>query len=299
VIVIPGEMFLADAPPGANPEPVRAATPVIRPDSESLAAAAEVLNAAGRVTILAGAGCAGAHDQLITFAGALQAPVVHALRGKDVIEYDNPFDVGMTGLIGFSSGYRAMEHCDALVMLGTDFPYRPFYPEAIPVIQVDVRGERIGRRVPVRVPLVGTVKDTLDALLPLITTKTDTGHLDQMTRHYRRARSRLDRLATDRGNTSPLHPQHVAATVDRLAADDTIFTVDVGTPCIWAARYLRMNGDRRLIGSFNHGSMANALPHAIGAQASHPADRSSPCPATVASRCCSASFSRCGRCSSR
>jgi pyruvate dehydrogenase (quinone) len=270
VIVIPGEMFLADAPPGANPEPVRAATPVIRPDSESLAAAAEVLNAAGRVTILAGAGCAGAHDQLITFAGALQAPVVHALRGKDVIEYDNPFDVGMTGLIGFSSGYRAMEHCDALVMLGTDFPYRPFYPEGVPVIQVDVRGERIGRRVPVRVPLVGTVKDTINALLPLITTKTDTGHLDQMTRHYRRARSRLDRLATDRGNTAPLHPQHLAATVDRLAADDTIFTADVGTPCIWAARYLRMNGSRRLIGSFNHGSMANALPHAIGAQASHP-----------------------------
>jgi pyruvate dehydrogenase (quinone) len=270
VIVIPGEMFLADAPTGVIPMPGRAAMPVARPDSDSLAAAAEVLNAAGRVTILAGAGCAGAHDQLIALASALQAPVVHALRGKDVVEYNNPYDVGMTGLIGFSSGYRAMEHCDALVMLGTDFPYRPFYPEAIPVIQVDVRGERIGRRVPVRVPLVGTVKDTLDALLPLITTKTDTGHLDQMTRHYRRARSRLDRLATDRGNTSPLHPQHVAATVDRLAADDTIFTVDVGTPCIWAARYLRMNGDRRLIGSFNHGSMANALPHAIGAQASHP-----------------------------
>jgi pyruvate dehydrogenase (quinone) len=178
--------------------------------------------------------------------------------------------VGMTGLIGFSSGYRAMEHCDALVMLGTDFPYRAFYPERVPVIQVDVRGERIGRRVPVRVPLVGTVKDTIDALLPLIEVKTDTGHLDQMIRHYRRARSRLDRLATDRGNQSPLHPQYIAATVDRLAADDTIFTADVGTPCIWAARYLGMNGDRRLIGSFNHGSMANALPHAIGAQASHP-----------------------------
>jgi pyruvate dehydrogenase (quinone) len=163
-----------------------------------------------------------------------------------------------------------MEHCDALVMLGTDFPYRPFYPEDIPVIQVDVRGERIGRRTPVQFPLVGTVRDTVDALLPMITPKTDTGHLDRMTAHYRRARGRLDKLARDRRNDSPLHPQYVAATIDRLAAADAVFTADVGTPCIWAARYLHMNGTRRLIGSFNHGSMANALPHAIGAQASQP-----------------------------
>ena len=151
VVVVPGEVFLADAPRGAQPARVRAVSPVVRPDQESLAAAAQVLNAAGRVTILAGAGCAGAHDQLIALAAALKAPVVHAFRGKEFIEYDNPYDVGMTGLIGFSSGYRAMEHCDALVMLGTDFPYRPFFPEGVPVIQVDVRGEHIGRRVPVEV----------------------------------------------------------------------------------------------------------------------------------------------------
>jgi len=229
-----------------------------------------VLNGAGRVTILAGAGCAGAHDQLIALAEALKAPVVHAFRGKEFVEYDNPYDVGMTGLIGFGSGYRAMEHCDALVMLGTDFPYRPFFPEGVPVIQVDVRGERIGRRVPVQVPLVGTVKDTVDALLPLITPKPDSAHLHRLTAHYRRARGRMDKLARDRRNESPLHPQYVAATIDRLAADDAVFTADVGTPCIWAARYLRMNGRRRLVGSFNHGSMANALPHAIGVQASHP-----------------------------
>jgi pyruvate dehydrogenase (quinone) len=222
------------------------------------------------VTILAGAGCAGAHDQLIALAEALKAPVVHAFRGKEFVEYDNPYDVGMTGLIGFGSGYRAMEHCDALVMLGTDFPYRPFFPEGVPVIQVDVRGERIGRRVPVQVPLVGTVKDTVDALLPLITPKPDSAHLHRLTAHYRRARGRMDKLARDRRNESPLHPQYVAATIDRLAADDAVFTADVGTPCIWAARYLRMNGRRRLVGSFNHGSMANALPHAIGVQASHP-----------------------------
>ena len=270
VVVVPGEVFLAGAPSHPDPVPIRATSPVVRPDEQSLAAAAQVLNAASRVTILAGAGCAGAHDQLIALAGALQAPVVHAFRGKEFVEYDNPYDVGMTGLIGFSSGYRAMEHCDALVMLGTDFPYRPFFPDGVPVIQVDVRGEQIGKRVPVQVPLVGTVADTVAALLPLLQPKADSAHLDRMTKHYRRTRARLDKLARPGRDGAPLHPQHIATTVDKLAAADAIFTADVGTPCIWAARYVQMNGTRRLIGSFNHGSMANALPHAIGAQAAYP-----------------------------
>jgi pyruvate dehydrogenase (quinone) len=270
VVVIPGGVFFDNVPSGSTAIALRATTSVIRPADGPLAAAAEVLNAASRVTILAGAGCAGAHDQLIAIAETLKAPVLHAFRGKEFVEYDNPFDVGMTGLIGFSSGYRAMEHCDALLMLGTDFPYRPFYPSGVPVVQVDVRGEQIGRRVHVDVPLVGTVADTVDALLPLLKAKSDSAHLDRMTAHYARARSRLDKLAQQRRDRSPLHPQGVAAAVDRLAAEDAVFTADVGTPCIWAARYLRMNGRRRLIGSFNHGSMANALPHAIGAQASHP-----------------------------
>ncbi len=270
VVVIPGELFFADAPRRARVVPIRPVTPVVRPDDGDLAAAAAVLNSASKIAILAGAGCAGAHDELIELAGALQAPIVHAFRGKEFVEYDNRFDVGMTGLIGFSSGYRAMEHCDALLMLGTDFPYQPFLPEGVPVIQVDVRGEQIGRRVPADVPLVGRVRDTIAALLPLISSKTDSSYLDRMTAHYRRARGRLDKLAEERRHTSPLHPQSVAAALDRLAANDAIFTADVGTPCIWAARYLRMNGRRRLIGSFNHGTMANALPHAIGAQASHP-----------------------------
>jgi pyruvate dehydrogenase (quinone) len=270
VVVIPGNLFFADVPSGSTAVAVRATPSVVRPADGPLAAAAEILNAASRVTILAGAGCAGAHDQLIAIAGALKAPVLHAFRGKEFVEYDNPFDVGMTGLIGFSSGYRAMEHCDALLMLGTDFPYRPFYPSGVPVIQVDVRGEQIGRRVHVDVPLVGTVADTVDALLPLLNVKSDSAHLDRMTGHYRRARERLDRLTQERRGHSPLHPQAVAAAVDRLAAQDAVFTADVGSPCIWAARYLRMNGRRRLIGSFNHGSMANALPQAIGCQACQP-----------------------------
>ena len=186
VVVVPGDIFFADAPAGADRPPVWATSSVIRPADTALAATTEALNAASRVTILAGAGCAGAHQQLIDLAAALKAPVVHAFRGKEFVEYDNPYDVGMTGLIGFSSGYRAMEHCDALVMLGTDFPYRQFYPHGVPVIQVDVRGEQIGRRVPVQIPLVGTVRDTIDALLPLITPKTDSAHLDRMTAHYKR-----------------------------------------------------------------------------------------------------------------
>jgi pyruvate dehydrogenase (quinone) len=270
VVVVPGEVFLSESPAGWKPRPVLKTQSLMRPDDGSLFAAAEVLNRSSRVTVLAGAGCAGAHDELVEIAAALKAPVLHAMRGKEFVEYDNPYDVGMTGLLGFSSGYRAMEHCDALLMLGTDFPYRQFYPEAVPVIQVDVRPEQIGRRVPVDIALVGTVKDTIDALLPLLAVKPDSAHLDRMTAHYRRARALLDRLATAGPTDSPLHPQFVAATIDRLATDDAIFTADVGSPTVWAARYLRMNGKRRLIGSFNHGSMANALPQGIGAQASNP-----------------------------
>jgi len=270
VVVIPGEIFLHHA--GTHPRPVaiRPTTSVIRPSDDELIAGAQVLNAAERVTILAGAGCQGAHDEVIAVAEALKAPVVHALRGKEFVEYDNPYDVGMTGLLGFASGYRAMEHCDALLMLGTDFPYRPFYPDHVRVVQVDVRGEHIGRRVRVEVGLVGTVKDTIAALLPHLDTSRDAAHLSRMTSHYRRTRERLDALAHSHGNRGPIHPQVLATAIDSLAADDAVFLADVGTPTLWAARYLRMNGRRRLLGSFNHGTMANALPQAIGVQASHP-----------------------------
>jgi pyruvate dehydrogenase (quinone) len=195
---------------------------------------------------------------------------VHALRGKEFVEYDNPYDVGMTGLLGFTSGYHAMEHCDALLMLGTDFPYRPFYPDDARVVQVDVRGEHIGRRVPVDVALVGTVKDTIPALMDRLDPHRDSDHLDRMTDHYRRTRKNLDALAHSRGDGGPIHPQVLARAVDAMAADDAVFIADTGTPTLWAARYLRMNGRRRLLGSFNHGSMANALPQAIGVQASQP-----------------------------
>jgi pyruvate dehydrogenase (quinone) len=270
VVVIAEETLIHHAAHDTPPAAIRRAKSVIRPSDDELLAAAEVLNAAERVTILAGAGCQGAHDELIAIAGALQAPVVHSLRGKEFVEYDNPYDVGMTGLLGFESGYRAMEHCHALLMLGTDFPYRTFYPDDAKVVQVDVRGEHIGRRVSVDVALVGTVKDTIPALLLHLATSRDASHLQRMQAHYRRTRRRLDGLARGGSDTGAIHPERITKALDKVAADDAVFTVDVGTPTVWAARYLTMNGRRRLLGSFNHGTMADALPLAIGVQASHP-----------------------------
>ncbi|MBV8892974.1 MAG: ubiquinone-dependent pyruvate dehydrogenase, partial [Acidobacteria bacterium] len=194
----------------------------------------------------------------------------HAMRGKEFIEYDNPFDVGMTGLLGFSSGYLAMMSCDLLLMIGTDFPYQGFFPEHAVVVQIDVRGEQLGRRTKVDFGFVGDTKTTLRTVLPLLTQHEDEVHLRECLQHYRRARKGLDELATPNSGKKPIHPQYVARVLDQSAAEDAIFTCDVGTPTIWAARYLTMNGKRRLLGSFNHGSMANALPQAIGAQTSHP-----------------------------
>ncbi|MBX9655491.1 ubiquinone-dependent pyruvate dehydrogenase, partial [bacterium] len=173
-------------------------------------------------------------------------------------------------LLGFSSGYHAIMNCDTLLMLGTDFPYQQFYPEKATIIQVDLRGEQIGRRTRVDLGLVGDVKATIGALLPHLTQKTDADHLQKSLDHYKKARQGLDDLATGKPGETPIHPQYVARMIDEVAASDAIFSCDVGTPTIWAARYLTMNGKRRLMGSFNHGSMANALPQAIGAQVSHP-----------------------------
>jgi pyruvate dehydrogenase (quinone) len=270
VLVIPGDIMLRECPERKKLPPVRRAKPLLRPNDEELAQAAELLNSANAVTILGGAGCAGAHDQLIAAADKLKAPIVHALRGKEFIEYDNPFDVGMTGLLGFASGYRAMMRSDTLLMLGTDFPYPQFIPQEVKIIQVDIRGEQIGRRAKVDLGLIGNVRDTLDALSPLLLSKTTSRHLDESVAHYREARRGLDALATGEPGRTPIHPQFVAKTVNALSAQDAIFTCDVGTPTVWAARYLRMNGKRRLIGSFSHGSMACALPQAIGAQMAFP-----------------------------
>jgi pyruvate dehydrogenase (quinone) len=269
VVVIPGDVALADAV-DTTVTAVRASRSHVVPVEDELRAVARLLQDAGKVTILAGAGCADAHDQVIALADTLAAPIVHTLRSKQYVEYDNPCDVGMTGLLGFASGYRAMESCDTLLMLGTDFPYRPFLPDHAQIIQIDLRGEVLGRRVPVTLGVVGDIADTLDALLPLLARRTDRSHLDGSLDHYAKTRARLDDLATPRKAGEPLHPQYIAKLVDELAADDAVFIPDVGSPVIWAARYLTMNGRRRVIGSFLHGSMANALPQGIGAAAALP-----------------------------
>jgi len=219
------------------------------------------------VTLLCGAGCKDSHPEVVELARKLKAPIVHSLRGKEYIEYDNPYDVGMTGLVGFASGYTAMKSCDMLLMLGTDFPYRQFYPENVTIAQVDTRVEALGNRCPIELGVLGTVKDTLNELLPLIQEKEDSGFLDRALEDYRKARMNLDALSEPEIGSSTIHPQYVARLVSELADDDAIFSCDVGTPVAWTARYLKMNGKRRLIGSFNHGSMANALLHSIGAQA--------------------------------
>lgn len=269
VMVIPGDVLLGECSTRASEITCCEPPPSVTPAPSELERAAEILNSASKVTILGGAGCAGAHGELLEIAGRLKAPIVHAMRGKEYIEYDNPYDVGMTGLLGFSSGYYAMMNCDALLMLGTDFPYTQFYPENAKVVQVDLRGEQIGRRTHVDLGLIGTVKDTIQAMLPLLREKDDTRHLDQCVKHYRGARQGLDELATGQPGTSPVHPQYVGKLINDVAAEDAVFTCDVGTPTIWASRYLHMNGRRRLLGSFTHGSMANALPQAIGAQAAN------------------------------
>jgi pyruvate dehydrogenase (quinone) len=272
VLVVPGDVLLETEPEKERVSAIRPTVTVSRPADEELEAAADLLNASQRVTILAGAGCAGAHAELLEVARVLQAPIVHTLRGKEHVEYDNPFDVGLTGLLGFESGYRAMESCDALLVLGADFPYRDFYPKNVPVVQIDVRGEQIGRRLPVDYSLVGALKDTLPALLGRLNAKeaSEHNHLGRMRKHYVRTRKDLDKLAREDHNRTPLHPQYVTQMVSEAASEDAVFIPDVGSMIIWSARYLAMNGRRRLIGSFIHGSMANAMPQAIGAQAAFP-----------------------------
>ena len=269
VIVLPGDIALSEGP-AETPRWSTSEPSTIVPAQADLERLAGMLNGCEAVTIMCGSGVAGAHDEVVALADTLGAPIVHALRGKPFIEYDNPYDVGMTGLIGFSSGYHAMMSCDTLLLLGCDFPYRPFYPPEAKVVQIDHKGSQLGKRAPLALGLVGTVKETVSALLPKLQRKTDRKFIDNARKHYVSARKGLDELATPAGPGRPIHPQYLARMIDQVASEDAIFTADVGTPTLWAARYLTMNGKRQLHGSFNHGSMANAMPQALGAQAGHP-----------------------------
>src|ERR1700736_6773735 len=253
VIALPGDIALRNAveeEPRLHFPPPK---PTVCPADDEIEALAKVLNESEKITILAGAGCAGGHAELIALAGKLNAPIVHALRGKEFIEYDNPFDVGMTGLLGFSSGYFAMMNCNTLLMIGTDFPYQQFFPRDATIIQIDVRGEQLGRRTKVDYGFVGDTKTTLRGLLPKLKQAADDKHLQSALEHYRKARKTLDELATEGREGKGSHPQFVARQLDELADAEAIFSCDVGTPTIWAARYLKMNGKRRLLGSFSDG----------------------------------------------
>ena len=270
VLVLPGDVALSEAP-AASPRHWVAEQPQrVAPTSTEIDRLVGLLNQAKAPAILAGAGCAGAHTELVSVAKALKAPIVHALRGKEYVEYDNPYDVGMTGLIGFSSGYHTLMSADAVLMLGTSFPYRAFYPKEATMIQVDRDPTALGRHTTLSLGIAADVRETLSALLPKLAERSDTTFLDHALAHYHKARSGLDELAQPAGAGKPVHPQHLMRLVSELAAEDAVFTADVGTPTVWAARYLKMNGRRRLLGSFNHGSMANAMLQALGAQAAQP-----------------------------
>jgi pyruvate dehydrogenase (quinone) len=274
VVVMPGDVALESAVESPPPKVagLLPPAPVVTPGHDDLERLAELLNGNGAVTILCGSGCEGAHPELLALGERLQAPMVHTMRGKEHVEWDNPYDVGMTGLIGFSSGYYAMLDCEVLLMLGTDFPYRQFYPQGrgVRIAQVDIRPENIGRRTAVDLAVVGDVRATLQALLPLLTQKRDTAHLTQAQEHYAKSRAGLDALARGTAGKRLIHPQQIASAISEHASQDAVFTCDVGLPTVWAARYLKMNGKRRLLGSFWHGSMANALAQSIGVQASFP-----------------------------
>lgn len=226
VITLPGDLALKKAAKRTEAPDLLYRPAVAVPEPGAVRQLADLLNGSSRVTLLCGAGCAGAHGQLLELAIKLKSPIVHTVRGKEHVEWENPFDVGMTGLIGFSSGYYAMCDCDALLILGADFPYRQFYPEGVRIAQIDLRPENLGRRTGIELGLTGDVGATIDALLPLLTAKKDGRHLEKVTSHYDKARESLDELAEGTPGR-PIHPQQVAKTLNDLAADDAIFTCDV------------------------------------------------------------------------
>ena len=266
VLVLPGDIALKAMPETTKkkwnvPKPA-----TYNPALADIEAMATHLNNSRKVTLLCGAGCKDSHDEIIALAAKLQAPIVHAMRGKEFLEYDNPYDVGMTGFIGFSSGYHAMQQADTLLMIGTSFPYRAFYPENSIILQIDNQPASLGRHVQIDCGVLGDTKNTVTTLLEQITGERSSAHLNQCVKNYQRSRKELDLLATGKTSQKLIHPQYLTRLIDEQSAENTIFTCDVGTPTVWAARYLTMNGRRRLIGSFNHGSMANALSQAMGAQ---------------------------------
>lgn len=270
VLTIPGDVAdLRSSGPDASNVPLVTAAPVV-PSQDQVAEMAALLDSAEKVMLFVGAGARGAHAEVMALAGKLAAPVGHSLGGKEWIQYDNPYDVGMSGLLGYGACYDAMHEADRIVLLGTDFPYANFLPQAR-TIQVDIDPARLGRRTPLDLAVHGDVKLTIDALLPLLRNRDNRSFLDKMLReHVRKLEKVVGAYSGRIDGHRPIHPEFAAAVLDDVASDDAVFTVDTGMCNVWAARYITPNGRRRVLGSFRHGSMANALPHAIGAQLADP-----------------------------
>jgi pyruvate dehydrogenase (quinone) len=270
VLVTPGDVLYrsAERPTGESaPVTIRGA---VVPAQDQVRELADRFNNARTVTLFCGAGVRAAHDEVMALAEKLQSPIGHSLRGKEWVQYDNPYDVGMSGLLGYGACYDATHQADLLVLLGTDFPYDSFLPQRH-TVQVDHDASRLGRRTALDLAVHGDVGATLRAVLPLVKQKSDRSFLDDMLRqHARTLEHVVDAYARDIESHVPIHPEYAASILDELAADDAVFTVDTGMCNVWAARYITPNGRRRVIGSFLHGTMANALPHAIGAQFAYP-----------------------------
>ncbi|MFF0482357.1 pyruvate dehydrogenase [Streptomyces sp. NPDC004435] len=267
VVALPGDIADQPAPEKTTGSALVTARPTVRPGDSEIDALVRMIDAAERVTLFCGSGTAGAHAEVMQFAERLAAPVGHALRGKEWIQYDNPFDVGMSGLLGYGAAYEATHECDLLILLGTDFPYNAFLPDDVRIVQVDVRPEHLGRRSRLDLAVWGDVRETLRCVIPRIRARTDRRFLDKMLKKHADALEGVVKAYTRKVEKhTPIHPEYVASVLDELADDDAVFTVDTGMCNVWAARYLTPNGRRRIIGSFSHGSMANALPQAIGAQ---------------------------------
>jgi len=239
--------------------------PVVRPSEYELLQLAELVNLHRKVTIYCGLGAAEAHDEIIQLAERLKSPVAYSYKAKMAIQYDNPYEVGLTGLLGIPSAYQSMHECDLLILLGTDFPYTPFMPVHTKIVQIDIKPESLGRRAKLDMGFCGDVKNTLQALLPLIEKKEDDKFLHRQLEFYKVVKKNLLFYVNDQGKPNAIHPEYVASVINELADRDAIFTVDTGMCCVWAARYIDGTGERKMLGSFNHGSMANAMPQAIGA----------------------------------
>ena len=270
VIGLPGDLAKASAVAVDSSVINYPAPPEVCPSEEDLAQLADMLNKHTRITLFCGIGCRGAHEEVIALSEKLNAPVVYTFKGKMEVQYENPYEVGMTGLLGMPSGYYSMHEAEVLLMLGTDFPYSAFLPDDIKIAQIDIKPERLGRRAKVDIGLCGDVKLSIQSLLRMLNPKTDDSFLLKQLKRYEGVKKDLAAYTEDKGNVNKIHPEYVMSEIDKLSSDDAVFTVDTGMTCVWGARYLQATGKRHMLGSFNHGSMANALPQAIGAALAYP-----------------------------